>query len=176
MEVVNKTIEEQEAELQKLEAEKEEAGKPEIPLIHFALNHPSNGKTYPVLRKKHKGMKQMFVPENQLINNDVVRMYNQMVKQFNNQPQVVQSGFISELNRLINFIRKQQLEHEAIEKLKAESKPQEPTAEGIKPEQPITPEDPNQTKLPLDVIESKPEEGQPVHISTDIPSTSDTTL
>jgi hypothetical protein len=159
-------LKDQEAELQKLEAEKEDVGKPEIPLIPFSLNFPQNGKTYPVMRKKHKGMKQVFVPETHLINSDVIKMYNQLVKQFNNMPQAVQSGFISELNRLINYIHKQQLEAEAITKLKVESVPVAMSQS----------EDPNQTKLPLDDNSGKAEEGNTVSINTDVPTTSDSAI
>ena len=124
-----------------------------IPLISFSLNYPQNGKTYPVMRKKHKGMKQMFLPETQLINSVVIKLYNQLVKQFNTMPQAVQSGFISELNRLINYIRKQQLEAEATAKLQAESK--------LEP----IPQDDNSTKI---------EEGESISSSADISPTSDT--
>lgn len=150
----NEELKKHEEELQRLEAEKDAEGKPEVPLVPFSLNHPGNGRTYPVMRKKHKGMKQVFVPETQLINSDVIKMYNHLVKQFNSMPQVVQSGFISELNRLINWIRKQQLEAEAIEKLKAEST--------------STPEANDNT--------GKTEEGVPTPDSTHIAAASDATL
>lgn len=152
----------QEEELQKLEVEKEDIGKPEIPLIPFSLNFPQNGKTYPVMRKKHKGMKQVFVPEPMLISSDVIKMYNQLVKQFNNMPQVVQSGFISELNRLINWIRQQKLEAEAAEKLAKDFKDSQTPAE-------LKPTENNDNS-------GKTEEGNTVSFNTDVPTTSDSTL
>lgn len=85
-----------------------EVNTPPVPILPISLNYPGNGKKYEAFRKVHKGNKRMLLPEEQLNQVDIIKLYNQVVKQFNNIPYNAQSGFISELNRLLNWIKSEQ--------------------------------------------------------------------